>query len=77
MDKIETILKAEKEKNFATEQLEKLKQEVKEIKESEEILNQQLATAEDKLRSEQSKNDKLSEITRAMQALHEKMKAGF
>lgn len=77
MDKIETILKAEKEKNFATEQLEKLKQEVKEIKESEEILNQQLAKAEDKLRSEQSKNDKLSEITRAMQALHEKMKAGF
>ena len=40
LEKIETLVKAEKEKLSATEQLEKLKQEVKEIRESEEILNQ-------------------------------------
>ena len=77
LDKIETILKVEKDAKYAVAQLEKMTQEVKEIKESEEVLTKQLEKAENKLRTEQTKNDKLSEITRGLQAVHEKMKVGF
>lgn len=39
-DKIEEILRVEKEKVLAVGEMERMKQEVKEIKESEEVLNQ-------------------------------------
>ena len=58
-------------------ELEKFQQEVKEIRENEEVLNQQLETAEKKLRQELAKNDVMSEVTRGLQSLHEKMKVGF
>lgn len=51
-DKIEEILRVEKDKVLAVGEMEKMKQEVKEIKESEEVLNQQLERAEQKLRVE-------------------------
>ena len=76
-DKIEEILLVEKDKVLAVGEMERMKQEVKEIKESEEVLNQQLERAEQKLRVEQSKNDKLTGVTQGLQALHEKMKVGF
>ncbi len=44
-EKIEKILSVEKEKVFAVQNMEKMEQEVKEIRESEEILNQQLEKA--------------------------------
>ena len=76
-EKIEKILSVEKEKVFAVQNMEKMEQEVKEIRESEEILNQQLEKAESRLKSEQSKNDKLTGVTQGLQSLHEKMKVGF
>ena len=51
-DKIEKVLTYEKERNFALERLEKMTQEVKEIRESEEILTGQLAKTEVKVRTE-------------------------
>ena len=45
-------------------------QEVKEIRESEEVLTQQLAKTEVKVRTEQLKNDKLEEIASGVQSLH-------
>lgn len=61
-DKIEKILISEKEKTFAQKLLEKMTQEVKEIKESEEVLQQHLETTEGKLNREQTKNDKMMDI---------------
>ena len=61
-DKIEKILIFEKEKTFAQKLLEKMTQEVKEIKESEEVLQQHLETTEGKLNREQTKNDKMMDI---------------
>ena len=76
-DKIEKVLTYEKERNFALERLEKMTQEVKEIRESEEILTGQLAKTEVKVRTEQIKNDKLTEVTDGIKSMHEKMKVGF
>eukprot|EP00353_Schmidingerella_taraikaensis_P001186 CAMPEP_0185597146 /NCGR_PEP_ID=MMETSP0434-20130131/81180_1 /TAXON_ID=626734 ORGANISM="Favella taraikaensis, Strain Fe Narragansett Bay" /NCGR_SAMPLE_ID=MMETSP0434 /ASSEMBLY_ACC=CAM_ASM_000379 /LENGTH=90 /DNA_ID=CAMNT_0028225789 /DNA_START=1390 /DNA_END=1662 /DNA_ORIENTATION=- len=52
-------------------------QEMKEIREAEEVLNQQLENTDKKLKAEQDKNDRLSRVTTGLQSIYEKMKVGM
>ena len=61
----------------AVEMMQKMTQEMKEIREAEEILNQQMENLDKKLRSEQDKNDRLSKVCDGFKSIHEKMKVGF
>ena len=77
LDKIEDVLKVEKEKNFATDKLANMQQNYKETKEELDILTEQLSNIEFKLKAEHSKNDKFVQVTHGLAALHEKMKVAF
>ena len=55
----------------------KFEQEAKELRESEEVIAQQLERAEKKLKSEQLKNDKYKDVTDGLQALYDRMRVGF
>mmetsp|Transcript_26662 Transcript_26662/g.35675 ORF Transcript_26662/g.35675 Transcript_26662/m.35675 type:complete len:94 (+) Transcript_26662:390-671(+) len=57
--------------------MEKMVQEMKEIREAEEVLNQQLENTDKKLKAEQDKNDRLSRVTTGLQSIYEKMKVGM
>ena len=56
---------------FAEDQIEKYKQEAKEMRESEEIMTQQLDKATTKLSIEQKKNDKMAAATQGIKSLYE------
>jgi len=71
------VLTKEKERTFAVQKMGQMEQEMKELRESEEIIGKRLDVAELKLRSEQVKNDKLMEVSQGLVALHEKMKVGM
>ena len=56
---------------FAEDQIEKYKQEAKELRESEEIMTEQLEKVQTKLNIEQKKNDKMSAATNGIKSLYE------
>ena len=75
--KVEEMLRIEKEKVTAVEKMHKMEQEVKEMREAEDVINQQLDQSQKKLRAEKVENEKLAKIVSNIQSLYEKMKVGM